>query len=315
MENKDTENTAQPILENAKSEKRKGGNPFGNKGYPQRIKEAAVAEYHRKKKSIREIAETFKISTATLYVWVRQAETVRGLKARKDFKPGPEPIVRNEDVAEYFIKNPDHTLEKSAQFFKVSIWSISKKLKNMKFTRKKTFRFMQRDKIKEAAFIQKFKEWVGKTVIFFDESSLKNDLLYEYAYSLRGQPVFAEKLARSTEKITILSGLMNGKPFCPMLTDWNTDRTTIEVYLEEFGKVVPPGAILVMDNASFHKNGKIAEIAKKYSFCIEYLPPYCPHLNPIENFWKFLKIKARQFMTYDKQPIFEAVSNAILHFS
>ncbi len=57
------------------------------------------------------------------------------------------------------------------------------------------------------------------------------------------------------------------------------NRSIFATYLEHvLGPVIQPGSILIMDNASFHKYGDIAVIAKKFQFTIKYL------LNKIEQF-------------------------------
>lgn len=50
--------------------------------------------------------------------------------------------------------------------------------------------------------------------------------------------------------------------------------------------------VIVLDNAGFHTSGKVR--AKRAGWeaknlFVRHLPPYCPHLNPIEALWKRLK--------------------------
>ena len=49
------------------------------------------------------------------------------------------------------------------------------------------------------------------------------------------------------------------------------------------------GAVVVMDNASFHRKKRLYEIAGQHKIKIIFLPPYSPELNPIEHFWHWLK--------------------------
>jgi transposase len=42
-----------------------------------------------------------------------------------------------------------------------------------------------------------------------------------------------------------------------------------------------PADVVIMDNASFHKSKKVAELIEAVGAKLVYLPPYAPHLNPI----------------------------------
>jgi transposase len=42
------------------------------------------------------------------------------------------------------------------------------------------------------------------------------------------------------------------------------------------------GEVIVMDNATFHKGGRIEELIQKAGCRLLYLPPYSPELNRIE---------------------------------
>lgn len=48
-------------------------------------------------------------------------------------------------------------------------------------------------------------------------------------------------------------------------------------------------SVLVMDNASIHKNINIERMITRRGYRCQYLPSFSPELNPIENFWKEVK--------------------------
>jgi transposase len=59
------------------------------------------------------------------------------------------------------------------------------------------------------------------------------------------------------------------------------------IFLKEIGQRYPEEYIVMfMDGAACHKSTETPENIK-----IEYLPPYCPQLNPVENIWDEIKEK------------------------
>ncbi|MEG4010288.1 transposase, partial [Microcoleus sp. Pol11C1] len=50
----------------------------------------------------------------------------------------------------------------------------------------------------------------------------------------------------------------------------------------------------VMDNATFHKGGRIRELIETAGCQLLYLPPYSPDLNKIEQCWSWLKSRIRK---------------------
>jgi transposase len=47
--------------------------------------------------------------------------------------------------------------------------------------------------------------------------------------------------------------------------------------------------LMVLDNCPVHHANAVAEHAASLDIRLVFLPPYCPHLNPIEFIWKSLK--------------------------
>jgi len=80
------------------------------------------------------------------------------------------------------------------------------------------------------------------------------------------------------------------------------DRLVFEAYIEHV--LIPelnPEQTIVMDNASFHKGGKINQLIESAGCKILYLPPYSPEFNPIEHYWASVKHHIRQnLITFDR---------------
>jgi DDE superfamily endonuclease len=66
------------------------------------------------------------------------------------------------------------------------------------------------------------------------------------------------------------------------------DTWSINAFLGEFSRQLAPDvqAVLIWDGAGFHTSGSL-EVPANVSLLR--LPPYSPELNPIENFWHYLR--------------------------
>ena len=51
-----------------------------------------------------------------------------------------------------------------------------------------------------------------------------------------------------------------------------------------------------MDNAAFHRKGRLECIAKALGHMVIFLPPYSPDLNPIEQYWAAFKKRLQKIM-------------------
>ena len=84
----------------------------------------------------------------------------------------------------------------------------------------------------------------------------------------------------------------------------NVDTDCMNVFLKELSSMVnDKKVVIVMDGAGWHKSEGL-QIPSNIR--IELLPPYCPELNPVERFWKYIKdnvIKNRVFETLEELEI------------
>lgn len=93
----------------------------------------------------------------------------------------------------------------------------------------------------------------------------------------------------------------------PMQYDGTTDGTLFEIWFEKcLLPCLPEDAVIVMDNAAFHRKNQLQEIADKNHRTLIFLPPYSPELNPIENSWHHLKSMIRKV-----SHLFDSLDDAI----
>ena len=93
----------------------------------------------------------------------------------------------------------------------------------------------------------------------------------------------------------------------------NADR--IVDYLDRFSFKVEKKTVVVLDNASVHRNRKIKEMRKIWEdrgLFLFYLPPYSPELNPAETLWRILKGKWIRPADYNtKDSLFYCTNRAL----
>ena len=71
------------------------------------------------------------------------------------------------------------------------------------------------------------------------------------------------------------------------------------------------GDVVIMDNLSSHKVKGLEAIVEKRGARIEYLPPYSPDLNPVENMWSKVKAHLRNVKERCKEALIDAVGVAL----
>lgn len=120
---------------------------------------------------------------------------------------------------------------------------------------------------------------------------------YGYGYAPRGERLSALKSGRREGRINVIAALCNRQLLAPFTIAGACNREVFEIWIEKC--LVPslkPGQILVIDNATFHKGGRIAQLVEAAGCEIWYLPPYSPDLNKIEKSWSWLKSRIRKLL-------------------
>lgn len=111
----------------------------------------------------------------------------------------------------------------------------------------------------------------------------------------KGNVFMPLKVAKGKGELTCASAWCNGKLFATFTVEGACNRTVFETWLQTC--LIPslkPGQIVIADNATFHRGGRIKELIEAAGCQLKYLPPYSPDFNKIEHCWSWLKSRIRK---------------------
>jgi transposase len=239
-------------------------------------------------------SELFGISRNTVYEWLKLKEETGDVKARPRHSCGHSHKITDWQKFEVFVReNSDKTQEQLAELWddEISARTISRALKRINFTRKKkTYGYQERDESKRAEFLSELETVEPEDLVYADEAGMDERDQYEYGYSPAGERLFALKSGRRSGRVNMIGALCGEQLLAPFTVEGACNRIVFELWLETC--LIPclrPGQKLVIDNASFHKGGRIEELVNAAGCEVWYLPPYSPDLNKIERCWSWIK--------------------------
>jgi len=127
-------------------------------------------------------------------------------------------------------------------------------------------------------------------LVYVDETGVNREQRRLYARAKRGVKVYDKRSGQKCKRTNIIGGLYNGNHLAVQCYEHATNAAFFENWFEfELIPVLPASALVIMDNASFHRKQALFDIANRYGIYILFLPPYSPDLNPIEKSWANLK--------------------------
>lgn len=146
----------------------------------------------------------------------------------------------------------------------------------------------------------------GKIELYYtDESHVCTD----YGWQFKAENVYipSEKAAR---------GMITRKnQYKSFTTQESIKADRLVDYLDRFSFEVKKKTVVVLDNASVHRNRRIKEFRKTWEerrLFLFYLPPYSPEFNPAETLWRILKGKWIRPADYNtKDSLFYCTNRAL----
>ncbi|MEJ7820351.1 MAG: IS630 family transposase [Rubrobacteraceae bacterium] len=149
-------------------------------------------------------------------------------------------------------------------------------------------------------------------LVFVDEMGTNVSLSPLYAWSRKGERAFGSAPRNWGKNVTLLASITRRGLGPCLAVEGATTREVFEAYLERvLAPTLRPGQMVVMDNLSAHKGGRVKEIIEGRGCELAYLPPYSPDLNPIEQAFSKVKGLLRRAEARTRESLIEAMGRAL----
>lgn len=283
-----------------------------------------IHEARQAGESTSEVAERFGVSTAfvrRLEQRFRQTGSLAPLRQRRG--PACKLAGREEELREAVRDYPDATpLEHRDRLqlpaSRVTVWRM---LRRLRLTRKKKSIYaaeQDRPDVAEARqqWPEKMAGVAAEDLVFLDETGAKTTMQRTHGYGPKGQRVVGKAPLQGWQTVTFVGALTAGGLVAAWALEGAMNGEWFLTYVEQV--LVPalrPGMVVVMDNLPCHKVAGVEEAIRSAGCRLEYLPPYSPDFNPIENAYSKLKRALRDWAARTVEGIYEALRHLINRFS
>ena len=153
----------------------------------------------------------------------------------------------------------------------------------------------------------------AERLVFVAEMGTNTSLSPLYGWSRVGERLRAEAPKNWGKNVTLLSSMSIEGMGPSVAVEGATTRAAFEAYVEQaLASSLSPGrVVIIMDNLSAHKGGRIGKIIEERGCELLYLPPYSPELNPIEEAFAKVKGLMRRAQARTREALIEAMGRAL----
>lgn len=132
-----------------------------------------------------------------------------------------------------------------------------------------------------------------KAILYYaDESHVCTNGYVPYGWQYKDEDVYIP--AAKAARLNIFGMITRRNDHKGFTTQKSINADKVVEYLDAMSFTVKKKTVIVLDNASVHRNRKIKDLRKiweRRGLFLLYLPPYSPELNPAEILWRILKGK------------------------
>ena len=137
-------------------------------------------------------------------------------------------------------------------------------------------------------FLQKIAQYKREkiAIAYVDESGFAYDMARTHGYSKIGERYYGSCDWNAKGRKNVVAALYESSIIGCCIIEDNIDTNVFNTWLEKILiPDLPDKSVILMDNAAFHKSEKTKSLLESKGYIIEFLPPYSPDFNPIENKW------------------------------
>ena len=119
-------------------------------------------------------------------------------------------------------------------------------------------------------------------MIYLDESGFEPEYQTLLVWAPRGKVVYGERSSQRRPRQNLLA-VRNFQEFlAPMILSGSITAIVFETWLKEhLCPMLSPRALLILDNARFHRPEAVTEMAEAAGHHVLFLPPYSPDFNKL----------------------------------
>ena len=289
----------------------------------------AVDYYLTEDKSQKEVCKIFKCSPRSLMRWVNQYNKDGEIK-RNNKKPVAYKINKNQ--VEYALKeikkNKTITMndllskiKNKYPSFDLSTRHLSRVVKDNNITLKITRIRHEPNKrfgkdidinLKIKEFYEEIKKYKLEDIICIDETSIKSLQKRHHCYSELGKRCVIKTQSQEVfKKYTgIFAISVDGVIEWDLYEKGGINRDRLIEFLEKNITSKLRNKLIILDNASSHRNEKIKELVNKNNNIL-YAVPYQHFTNSIENYFSILKSRLQKLDGLTQEKIKENIENVI----
>ena len=151
-----------------------------------------------------------------------------------------------------------------------------------------------------------------ENLVVLDEFGSNVDMTPRYARAPAGERAVASVPRTTPANTTTIASLTTAGMGPALSVSGAVDRVTFETYLEQvLGPSLPDGQIVIMDNLSAHKGGRVEELIAARGCRLLYLPTYSPDFSPIELAFAKVKPMLRRIAARTRETLGQAIGRAL----
>lgn len=285
-----------------------------------------VLEVHQKTQaSIKQTAERFGVSNSFVRKLLKRNQET-GTIAAKPHRGGalakltPEQMPLIEALIE---EDNDATLEQlcvrveEKTGVKVSVPTMCRILQKLELGRKKkTIHATEAETERVQKLRTQYWKVIGeialKDLVFIDETGVNLAMTRHYARAKGGKRAYGKCPYNRGSNVTLIGAISLNTFLAPFTFEGWTNQEAFLTYVTKV--LVPqlwPGACVVMDNLPAHKATAVREAIESVGARVEFLSPYSPDFNPIENCWSKVKEFLRSCESRTYAELDQAITEAI----
>lgn len=166
------------------------------------------------------------------------------------------------------------------------------------------------------AWLQRILHIDPSRFVFVDETGVNLGMTRRYARAEGESRAHGSVPKNPGENVSLIGSIRLDGTWTGMHFPGSLDGEAFRVYVEDI--LIPslrPNDIVVMDNLNVHKNPLAIDAIRSFGADLWFLPPYSPHLNPIEECWSKFKTLLRSIGARTKDALDNGITQALKHIT